>query len=236
MVQDETFQKLVSNLEKKLDYVFLNRELLIQALTHPVTNPSRNFEPLEFLGDSVLNCCVAFLVFNKVQTSDEGILTRYKGYLVSKGFLERIVQDIGLFELVSWANRDYDKITQKTLCDVFEAIIGACFLDSSFETVYQLIKKFYTQRFPSYAEILEANPKSVLQEWCQQKGIGLPVYEVVSQEGPVHNTTFIVNLRLPTGEEFEGKGPSKSVAEKNAAFEAIKFLDLNLYKPSTSSS
>lgn len=219
---------LLNQLEISLNYGFVDRNLLIQALTHPTTNPVRNFEPLEFLGDSILNASISWLVFEKVPTSDEGILARYKGYLASKDYISKITAKFGLPVVIAKVNPDCQNVSEALTCDIFEALIGACFLDSSFDSTHHVIKSLVLPSFPTFQEILDANPKSALQEWLQRRGLDNPRYEVVSIDGPEHNTTYTVILSLPTGEEFEGKGPSKKVAEKNAAFLAVKSLGIGI--------
>ncbi|MCS6894209.1 MAG: ribonuclease III, partial [Deltaproteobacteria bacterium] len=74
-MDSEVIKELIK-LEEKLEYCFIDRELLKQSLTHPAVNPVRNFEPLEFLGDSLLGSCLAVLIYNRIQTTDEGLLSR----------------------------------------------------------------------------------------------------------------------------------------------------------------
>lgn len=225
---DNNLDHIINELERRLNYGFVDRALLLQALTHPITNPVRNFETLEFLGDSILNASISWLVYEKVATSDEGILARYKGYLASKDFISKLASQIGLHRVVTEVNRDLQNVTDSLICDIFEGLIGACFLDSSFDSAHHVIKLLVSPHFPTFQEVLDANPKSALQEWLQRQGLENPRYEVISVEGPEHNTTYTVLLTLPTGEEFEGKGPSKRVAEKNAAFKAVKSLNLSV--------
>ncbi len=223
---DSVILKALIDFEGRIDYGFTNREFLLQSLTHPIKDPVKNYEPLEFLGDCIFNAAVAIIVFEKVRTSDEGLLSRFKGYIVSKQFVAQIIEQLDITTPFRIINGEEGIITQRTLCDVFEAILGAIYLDSSFDTVNSLVRRLINPRFPSTSEVIKSDPKSLIQEWCQSQGLGVPVYNLVSREGPEHNTTFTVQLCLPSGEEFEGKGPSKKVAERNAAFQAVKYLGL----------
>ena len=103
---DNKLKRALFELETKINYFFLDKELLVQALTHPISNPARNFEPLEFLGDSILAASVSWMVFEKVGTPDEGLLTKFKGYLVSKDFLERIASKLELAKFIQIVNNN----------------------------------------------------------------------------------------------------------------------------------
>jgi ribonuclease-3 len=213
-------------LETRFNYIFLDKQLLMQALTHPVSNPARNYEPLEFLGDSILAASVSVMVFEKVATSDEGLLTKFKGYLVSKDCLEKIASGLELGRFIQLVNASGGDLilSPRVIVDVFEALVGAAFLDSSFESVHQILTKHFKDHFPSITDLINYDPKSALQEFCHSKGWSNPKYTVISTEGPEHNTTFFVTVELSEGSVFEGKGPSKKDAEKAAAALALKSI------------
>ena len=210
-----------SELEARLQYKFNDAALLQRALTHRSHNANHN-ERLEFLGDSVLNCVIAALLFEQFSNLDEGDLSRVRSNLVKQQSLYEIAQKLEVADFLRLGDGELKSGGAKRpsiLADTVEAILGAVFLDGKFESAYQLIKLLYspilTQVNP---KTFGKDSKTVLQEYLQARKMGLPQYTVVATHGAAHNQRFEVECHIV---EFEirvlGMGSSRRAAEQAAA-------------------
>src|SRR5690606_20169722 len=166
-------------LEARLDHQFGNPALLEQALTHR-SHSSRHNERLEFLGDSVLNCAVALLLYERFTKIDEGDLSRLRANLVEQSSLAEIAQRLdvapylrlGEGELKSGGFR-----RPSILADALEAIFGAVFLDAGFDEACRVIRRQYQPMLSDVdPKVLGKDAKTLLQEHLQSRKIALPQY------------------------------------------------------------
>ncbi|KJJ99228.1 ribonuclease 3 [Burkholderiaceae bacterium 26] len=208
-------------LQQRLGYRFSKPELLQQALTHRSHNAMHN-ERLEFLGDSILNCAVADMLYGMFGKLDEGDLSRVRANLVKQQALYEIAQmlllpdalRLGEGELKSGGFR-----RPSILADALEAIFGAVFLDGGFDAARTLIRKLY---IPILEQVdprtLGKDAKTLLQEYLQGHKIALPLYTVVATHGAAHNQQFEVECSIPKLEiRVSGSGASRRAAEQSAA-------------------
>lgn len=215
-------------LETRLSFQFSNQKLLTQALTHRSHSTPHN-ERLEFLGDSVLNCSVAYLLFERYGKLDEGDLSRLRSNLVKQQTLFEIAQNIGLSahlrlgegELKSGGFR-----RPSILADTMEALFGAIFLDSGFPSAYDVISGLYQPILDVVdPRTLGKDAKTLLQENLQGRKIALPQYNVIATLGAAHSQEFEVECLIPKlNLRFTGKGASRRAAEQAAAKLAIEGL------------
>ncbi len=219
-------------LEEKIGIRFNNLDLLKEALTHRSylnerpSWPVPHNERLEYLGDAVLELAVSEKLFHRYPDFPEGQLTVVRAALVNYQILGKIAADIGLDEymLMSRGEKgDNPRAKEVILANAFEALIGAIYLDRGFGAVSKFVDEFLMDktegiiRSKSYKD-----PKSALQELIQDKFRETPTYEVLSEEGPAHDRTFVIGVRFGGKVMAEGKGNSKQEAETAAARKALE--------------
>jgi ribonuclease-3 len=204
-----------------LGYQFNDPALLRQALTHRSHSAPHN-ERLEFLGDAVLNCAVAALLYERFPRLPEGDLSRLRANLVNQDTLSRIAVSmelgaqlrLGEGELKSGGVR-----RPSILADALEAVVGAIFLDGGFDRAAEAIHTIYA---PLLQELdpsaLGKDPKTLLQEHLQGRRLPLPQYNVVSVRGEAHEQQFQVECVVPDLDiRSVGEGSSRRSAEQSAA-------------------
>lgn len=208
-------------LRDKLGYECRDPALLEAALTHRSAGGSHN-ERLEFLGDAVLNCVVAKLVFDEFAAADEGDLSRFRASLVSGESLAVIAAEIDLgsqLRLGSGELKSGGFRRKSILADALEALFGAVYLDGGFEAAAGVVERLFVprlDRLPSAAELKD--PKTRLQEALQARGLPLPAYSVESISGEAHNQLFQVRCSVSSlGLKVSASGPSRRRAEQAAA-------------------
>ncbi|CAB3685796.1 Ribonuclease 3 [Paraburkholderia graminis C4D1M] len=214
-----------SPLESRLRYEFRNAELLRQALTHRSHSSTHN-ERLEFLGDSVLNCAVAALLFQRFGKLDEGDLSRVRANLVKQQSLYEIAQALNISEglrLGEGELRSGGFRRPSILADTLEAVLGAVFLDGGFDAAQTVIKRLYVPILDHIdPRTLGKDAKTLLQEYLQGHKIALPTYTVVATHGAAHNQQFEVECTVPKLDvKVSGSGASRRAAEQAAAKKAL---------------
>lgn len=216
----EEFQKL-HNLN------FKNPALLVKAFTHSSYANEHNCESnerLEFLGDAVLEIAVSEFLFENFPNEDEGFLTKKRAKNVCEPALCIIAHkmDLGKYLLLGKgeeASGGRDKCS--TLSDVFEAMLGAIYLDRGFVEIFKILDKYlFTQLMDDGLEV-ELDYKSSLQEYVQSDSKRSIIYKLVAEEGPPHNKMFTFAVLMDEIEMGRGEGKTKKVAEQNAAKEAL---------------
>ena len=204
-----------------------------RALTHrSFLNENRHAlednERLEFLGDSILSFLVADWLYQHYPEKKEGSLTKIRSALVHTQQLASFARSIELGPALHLGKGeaqagggDRDAI----LCDAFEAVVAAIYLDSDLETVRKfVIPMMEKQSAIVVSEHTEEDPKSRLQEVIQADGLPTPIYQLVSESGPDHAKIFVVSVIINEVEFAQGKGRSKQTAEKDAAEQALQKL------------
>ena len=213
-------------LQKKLGHQFRNVGLLQQALTHRSHSVLHN-ERLEFLGDSILNCVVASLLFDRFVDIDEGDLSRVRANLVKQQSLYEIAQRIELSQFLRLGEGELKSggfRRPSILADTLEALFGAVFLDAGFDAAREVIKSLYTQVLVTIdPTTLGKDAKTLLQEFLQSKKIPLPLYNVVATHGAAHNQEFEIECVVPKLEiQVFGSGGSRRAGEQAAAKLALE--------------
>ena len=214
-------------LEKICKHRFKNRLYLIQAFTHrSISNqPRQNYERLEFLGDAVIDIVVSRELMREFSEGDEGILTQKRSALVQKTFLATMGQLFKLLDFVqieSTVDLKEEKIAVKQSANLFEALIGAIYLDGGIDPAKQLIlNSIWTHRHEAWKSV---NYKGQLIELCHMKQIDNPKFLVSNVSGPDHQKLFEVHVKI--GDEIfpSGIGTNKKSAEQHAAQHAMEVL------------
>ncbi len=221
-----------SKLEKKLDFKFKNRDLLIQAFCHRSflnENPKlclEHNERLEFLGDAVLELVVTEYLYQKYPKKSEGELTNWRAALVNAKMLAEVAKglDFNDFLLLSKGEaRETGKARLYILANTFEAFVGALYLDQGYGSCQEFIKKNLIIRLPEIIEKgLYKDAKSRFQEEAQERVGITPTYRVLEEWGPDHDKHFIIGVFLNEELIAKGEGSSKQEAELEAAQNALK--------------
>jgi ribonuclease-3 len=225
-------------LQTRLGHTFKDAALLQQALTHR-SHSSLHNERLEFLGDSILNCVVASLLFDRYSKIDEGDLSRLRANLVKQQSLYEIAQRIELSQFLRLGEGELKSggfRRPSILADTLEALFGAIFLDAGFNAARDVIRALYIPILDTVdPKTLGKDAKTLLQEYLQGKKIALPQYNVVATHGAAHNQEFEIECLVPKLEiQVFGTGGSRRAGEQAAAKLALEAVQLAFAKsPST---
>jgi len=216
-------------LQKTISYRFKDISLLKLALTHRSAKSPHN-ERLEFLGDALLGSVIASQLYLQFPVSDEGKLSRLRAFLVKEKALFEIAQELQLGDFLRLGSGELKSggfRRASILSDVFEALIGAVFLDSDFSVVRDFILNLYQSRLASLSlDMAQKDPKTLLQEWLQARNIETPVYEVVRSNGKDHAKMYWVKCQVNYHSLVsEGQGPSRRKAEQSAAEKILEKID-----------
>ena len=215
----------VSILEKKINYIFHNKEYLNQAFTHKSLNtePRKNYERLEFLGDAVIDIIVSRELMRDFPEGDEGLLTQRRAALVQKPYLASIGHLLDLMDYLmieKSVNLEIEKIAEKQQANLFEALIGAIYLDGGIEPCRKLIlETIWTYRHEAWKT---TNYKGKLIEYCHSKNIENPLFLVKDITGPDHQRTFEIQVKVGSRKYSSGMGTNKKTAEQTAAKLALE--------------
>jgi ribonuclease III len=220
--------KKFSQLEEKLSLKFKDQKILQQALTHrsyinekSVSVSLGHNERLEFLGDAVLELVVTEALYYRFPEKPEGELTSFRAALVNSKMLADVSETLGINEFLLLSRgeaKDTGRARQFILANAFEALVGAIHLDQGYGVVGDFIKRVLLGRLDEVVEKkLYKDPKSLFQEEAQERVGVTPTYEVVNEWGPDHGKHFIVGVFLREEKVAEGEGPSKQLAQEEAA-------------------
>jgi ribonuclease III len=227
----ESPQEFARRLELRFhDIMLLGRALTHRSYINEHFEAVEDNERLEFLGDAVLDFVVGAWLYNRYPEMPEGDLTRMRSLLVYTEQLAEFGRQIGLGHAMRLGRGEAQaggRDRSALICDTFEAVVGAIFLDSGIEAVKTFISPMLEK---ASDEILSSHsiedPKSLFQEWVQSKGHQAPHYVTRSAVGPDHSKIFEVDV-VVDGEVFgTGSGHSKQTAAKAAARNALAKLGM----------
>lgn len=214
----------LTQIEQKCGYRFKNKSYLDQAFLHRSisTKPRENYERLEFLGDAVIDIIVSRELMREFPEGDEGILTQKRSALVQKSFLSTMGQLLNLLDYIkieSNVDLSQDKIALKQAANLYEALIGAIYLDDGLKSA----KKVILSTIWSHRELAweSVNFKGKLIELCHAKQMDNPKFLVSNVSGPEHKKLFEVKVKIGNNYYPSGIGSNKKTAEQQAAQLAI---------------
>ena len=215
-------------MQKRLEHVFSNPQLLVQALTHRSFSSDHN-ERIEFLGDSVLNLAVAGLLYERLGELPEGDLSRARANLVKQETLHQVAVSLGLPDLLRLGEGEAKSGGQKRpsiLADALEAVIGAVYLDAGFDVACSLVRRLFKDvEINANMQAIDKDPKTELQEWLQGRKMSLPIYRIVGTEGAAHKQTFDIECEIVEYRRAErGTGNSRRAGEQAAASVMLAFI------------
>ncbi|XKH51450.1 ribonuclease III [Chryseomicrobium palamuruense] len=223
----------VAEFQKQTEFVFTNESLLFEAFTHSsYVNEHRrksfiDNERLEFLGDAVLELAVSQYLFHRYPKMTEGELTKLRASIVCEPSLVHLANelDLGSYILLGKGEENTGGRNRPALlADVFEALVGALYLDQGLDKVIELLETVMFPKVEVGAFSKVSDYKSQLQELVQQDNSGQLKYEIIEEKGPAHNRIFISQVSLDAEPLGEGSGRSKKEAEQQAAQLAIQKL------------
>ena len=223
----------LDDLEKHINYVFSNKELLRQALAHPSACSNLSEKPnnqrLEFLGDSVLGSVLAAWLFLQFPQEHEGELSKKKAMLARGKHLAEIAKSINLESFINASKSEFltsGGFRDSLLEDALESLIGAVFLDSNYKEAERIILDWVPMFLKTLAvDQSEFNPKGRLQELLQAKSRTCRIaYRVVKESGPDHKKSFLIEVAYNGSPLAQASGASKRLAEENAAREALNSI------------
>lgn len=209
-------------IEKMIGMEIHNLSLYKNALVHKslykLTQTSN--ERLEFLGDSVVNLIVAEYLYSKYPTENEGFLTKLRTKLVNRYTLCKFSTCVGLNNIVLLCKRidtDEGRTNIKILEDVFEAFVGAMFLDLGLDACKKFVIHVIEHNINFYEILIDDNYKDILLRYTQKYNMSLPEYSLILQNGPPHKRLFTVQVIIDGQALGVGYGSSKKIAEQHSA-------------------
>ena len=217
-----------SALEKTIGYKFKDHDLLDHSLTHISAiaggNRGNSYQRLEFLGDHVLGLIISDMLYRAFPKGDEGELSRRLADLVRRESCADVAREIELGAALRLGASEANaggRMRTAILADVCEALIGAVYLNGGYDAAAKLVEQLWGDRMRTPVRPLR-DPKTILQEWAQARGLPTPTYREVERTGPQHDPEFRVAVVLPSKESAEGLGRSKRTAEQAAAAAMLK--------------
>ena len=211
----------LADLQQRLQHRFQDPRLLARALTHRSFSADHN-ERLEFLGDSVLNLAVSTLLYEQLQSQQEGDLSKVRASLVKQEPLHQLALTLGLSGLLKLGEGEAKTGGQQRpsiLADALEAVIGAVYLDGGYAAAEALVRRLFrdVEVKPSLVAAAK-DAKTELQEVLQARKMKPPAYRVVNTLGAAHRQTFDVECEVPElGLVERGIGASRRAGEQAAA-------------------
>lgn len=224
----------IEKLELRVGYTFKNKKLADMAITHKSFAHDTGKEGLdsynervEFLGDAILEYIVSKQLYNKLPNEKEGVLTKKRARIVCEASLCHVIKQNNLDECLKVGKCELKiKNSRKDamLADMFEAILGAIYLDAGFETAEKICLKLLDKTIEDEINNIAENKdyKTRLQEEVQKGKDKLIEYKLINEEGPAHDRTFYVAVYVNNKKIGEGNGKSKKEAEQKAAKEALQ--------------
>ena len=222
----------ISKLKYQLNYEFNDIALIKEALTHRSYAVERKLDydnqRLEFLGDAVIEILLTEYLFKRYPAEQEGKLTKMRSALVKQAALAELARELKLGEFLRMGkgeNEASGSERDSTLCDLFEAMIGAFYLDAGIERVKSFLIPLMEKQYPDPAALLTTlNPKGALQEFTQKKFGTAPSYELLEASGPDHLPSYTYAAILNGKQIGTGTAHKRKSAESLAAEEALKHL------------
>ncbi|MDO4463635.1 MAG: ribonuclease III [Bacillota bacterium] len=220
-------QEELKELEEKIGYVFGQKELLAQALTHSSfsneqkINKFKNYERLEFLGDAVLELLSSRFFFETYPEMSEGQMTRLRSSMVCEPALAFCARDISLGNYILLGKGEEatgGRMRDSIISDVMEAVIGAIYLDGGIEKADEFVRRFILSDLKN--KQLFYDSKTILQEKVQKLGKEL-TYELVEESGPDHDKVFVVEAWIDGKLAGKGQGRNKKSAQQQAAYQVL---------------
>ncbi len=221
---------VMAELEALLDHSFVDRSLLVRALTHSSRAHEEGDslggnERLEFLGDAVIDLVVSEFLMELRRDAREGVLSQARAAAVNQTSLARVALELGLQRFIRLGRGEAQSGGNEKpsiLANVFEAVVGALYLDGGLDVAADFLERSLRPVLANGSQLLDA--KTRLQEWLQKRGRAAPQYRLLEAEGPDHAREFRVCVETEGERLADGSGRSKREAEQAAAGSALAAL------------
>ncbi|WP_300369665.1 ribonuclease III [Brachyspira sp.] len=223
-------EEILYNCQKAIKYEFKNRDYLLEAITHRTyANESKKKmkynQRLEFLGDSVLSLIISDYLFKKYNTSKEGLLSKVKSSLVSQKSLANISKELKLGDFLLLGHGEETsggRYRDNMLEDLFEAIVGAIYLDSGIGNASQFVMKAYNKKLKNLdIDNFDKDYKTIFQELIQKKHKTSPIYKSYEYQEMFKSEVYVNDKNFALG-----IGKSKKEAETDAAKKALEKIEM----------
>ena len=230
--QEQMDDKKISELQERLNYRFNDTALLVRSLIHSSYANEKNDssissnERLEFLGDSLLGMMVALLIYESEPEMSEGQMTKQRAEFVCEKNLAALstLLELGLYLFLGRGeDTGGGRKRPSILADAFEAVLAAIYLDGGFDPAYRFVTNYFENQVNNVRQA-GSDYKTMLQETVQVKSGQKHTYELTNEEGPDHDKTFSVAVKLNDKIIGTGKGKSKKSAEQEAAKAALESI------------
>ena len=217
-----------SAIEKNIKYEFHDKSLLKQAMSHSSyineikIKGYKSYERLEFLGDAVLELISSEYLYEHYGDMPEGKLTKLRASIVCEFTLSSVSKQLGYGDFVLLSKGEEftgGRNRNSILCDLFESVLGAIYLDGGMEPAKKYVHTFLMTDIESKQLFYDA--KTTLQEMVQKDGKGIVTYKLLEEKGPDHNKSFVSGVLVDGIQLATGEGTSKKNAEQMAAYQAI---------------
>ena len=234
MITLESLKKKIPEIEALLGYTFIDKELACLAFIHRSyvnenKHVSQHNERLEFLGDSVIGLLIADFLYESMPHTPEGELSYLRSRLVEATACVSYAETLNIkkYLIMGKGERMNDgRGRDSILSDLFEAVIGAIYLDGGLESAREFIFSKLKNNFDEILKTPIKNWKAILQDYSQKKFQQPPIYRLISESGPDHNKVFEVVVSLNQEDIGHGRGESKKEAQQSAAEDALNKLSL----------
>ena len=218
----------INKFQKDLRIKFKDKSLLTKALTHKSADQKNNNEKLEFLGDRVIGLILSKKLFDLYPNEDEGVLDKRFANLVNRKICCEIGWSIGIHKyiLIGNSKKKINKKDEKIISDCCEALIAAIYIDQGFNFVKEFVLKIWKKNITK-SSITILDSKTKLQEYSLKRFKKLPLYRLVSSQGPKHNPIYKVSVSIIGSKQFVGVGSSKQQAEQDGATKLLNNENIN---------
>jgi ribonuclease-3 len=223
---------MLNDLQKKIGYIFVDIELLVEALMHPsiaFKKKVKSYERLEFLGNSILGAALADIIFTTFPTAPEGKLSVILSKLSSTDGIVSTVQHLNIGEYITMdigEEKSGGRQKHRNIENCVEAIVAAIYLDGGYQKAKEFIERFWLKRVINTTNIRD--PKSRLQEICQQRYKTIPLYKITNQEGPVHSPIFTIMCAVQINNQkltVEALHKTRKEAEQESAVQMLSLIE-----------
>ena len=221
-------KKNIIKFQRDLNIKFKNESLLIKALTHKSANQKKNNEKLEFLGDRVIGLVLSKKLFDLYPNENEGVLDKKFANLVNRKICSDIGWSIGIHNYIIIGNskKKINVKDEKIISDCCEALIAAIYIDQGFNYVKDFILRAWKKNI-NKSTITILDSKTKLQEHSLKRYKKLPLYRLLSTEGPRHNPIYKISVSITGSKNFIGVGNSKQQAEQDGATKLLNYKNIN---------
>jgi ribonuclease III len=222
-------QSIFDQIAKRLEFSFQDHGLLRHALTHSSSKQKQDdYQRLEFLGDRVLALVIAEELFRLNPAHREGDMANLHSNLVRGEICAEVGKTLGISEFILVGQSEQKKgvnLNASVVGDVVEALIGGIYLDGGLAPAKDFVLRNWARHLEERKSVSK-DPKTFLQEWALARSLPIPDYKILKREGLEHSPIFTVGLTVKGKEQVEGVGPSKRLAEMNAAGNFLKSWEI----------